>query len=609
MLIKIFGSRLSAVVSLIVLLCNVGCEPTEAVKKEKPSSDGIAEFQIRQISFLSDPSGTLGPTDVLASPCSNEFREFRRGIPSFGFTTAAIWCRVDLIGQSSVSVVAEIASTRLDHVTWYEVRDGKILREVSNGWQDGKRGEPAPGSYPSLRIAVYPKQSSMLLIRIWSECALTLPLAFSSEDDFARLTSRRGYMAHLQVGALIAVVATCLLLGLAFQDFLFILLGLYGIAGFTYGALYDPVLSLQPFPIPPSFSRIGCSLAASSASVMFIMFCGTYSGWRNMNAFDRLLLILAALLTIGLLLLHLTLSFRELNRIFGLVLTLTTCCGIWIISNPWRHKRESADLYVLICVLLAQAPALLFILQLEQFVPTLLSPQTLRFVPLPTIVSGITGVLIRRRQIAERLRLSTAQAQAGESEARLAALRFQLNPHMLLNCLTAVSALSWTAPQRIPVLIDNLAAILQSRLKPTPPQLWTLAEELHLARALVDLDRVRYTDNSTLAESIQPEAESCLVPEMLLQPLVENALKYGRTGSGPPTITICANVDEKRLVITINNKGTIDRTVKGSPGFGIGIRNIRERLELLYGRSAEFTVEEVPGHFKILLGLPASQQP
>lgn len=84
-------------------------------------------------------------------------------------------------------------------MTWYEVRDGKILREVSNGWHDGKRGEPAPGSYPSLRIEVNPQQSSTLLIRVCSECALTLPLAFSSEVTFAGLTSRRGYIAHLQV--------------------------------------------------------------------------------------------------------------------------------------------------------------------------------------------------------------------------------------------------------------------------------------------------------------------------------------------------------------------------------------------------------------------------
>jgi LytS/YehU family sensor histidine kinase len=264
---------------------------------------------------------------------------------------------------------------------------------------------------------------------------------------------------------------------------------------------------------------------------------------------------------------------------------------------------------VLLVVLLAHVPALLFILQLEQMVPTLLPPQSLRFVPLPTVVSGITCVLIRRRQSAEQLRFSIAQAQAGESEARLAALRMQLNPHMLLNCLTAVSALSRTAPERIPVLIDNLAAILQSRLKPTPPQLWTLAEELHLARALVELDHVRYTDSPALHESVQFQAESCLVPEMLLQPLVENALKYGRTGTEPPVICLSATVAGNRLAITISNKGAIGKAAHFSPGFGIGMQNIRQRLELLYGRAAKFEVEQTPGHFKAILGLPAVQQP
>lgn len=594
---------------LVVLLCSAGCDREGVVVNGKSSDAESASFRIQQITFLRDPSRTLGPNDVLGPTWTGEFREFRQGIPSFGFSTAAVWCRIDLIGRSSASVIAELASTRLDHVTWYEVRDGKILREVSNGWQDGKRGEPAPASYPALQIEMNPEQPCTLLFRVCSECALTLPVTLVSEEDFGGLTLRRGYIAHLQVGALIAVVATCLLLGLTFQDVLFVLLGLFGIAGFVYGALYDPVLSLQPFPIPPSFSRIGCSLAASVASFVLIMFCGAYSGWKQLSKFDRLLLILAALLTVGMLLLHLVLPFRSLNRILGLYLTFTECCGIWIISSPWRHKRESTDFYVLLGVLLAHAPALLFILQLEQFVPTLLPPQSLRFVPLPTVVSGITCVLIRRRQSAEQLRFSIAQAQAGESEARLAALRFQLNPHMLLNCLTAVSALSRTAPERIPVLIDNLAAILQSRLKPTPPQLWTLAEELHLARALVELDQVRYTDSPALHESVQLEAESCLVPEMLLQPLVENALKYGRSGSGPPNIRLCATAAGNRLVITISNNGAIGKPGHFSPGFGIGMLNIRQRLELLYGRAAKFEVEETPGHFKAVLGLPAVQQP
>lgn len=592
---------------LLGLLCGAGCDREIAVSKERSSDAESADFRIEQITFLRDPGGMLGPNDVLRPPWAGEFREFRRGIPSFGFSTDAVWCRIDLIGRSSASVVAELASTRLDHVTWYEVRDGKILWKVSNGWQDSKRGEPAPESYPALRIDVSPGQACTLLIRVCSECALTLPITLLREEDFGRLRLRRGYIAHLQIGALIAVVATCLLLGLNFQDVLLVLLSIFGIAGFVYGALYDPILSLQPFPIPPSFSRIGGSLAASSASFVLIMFCGVYSGWKQLSRIDRLLLIIAALLTVGMLLLHLILPFRSLNRILGLYLTFTECCGIWIISSPWRHKRESTDFYVLLVVLLAHAPALLFILQLEQIVPTWLSPQSLRFVSLPTVLSGITCVLMRRRQTAEQLRLSMAQAKAGESEARLAALRLQLNPHMLLNCLTAVSALSRTAPERIPILIDNLAAILQSRLKPTPPQLWTLGEELHLARALVELDHVRYTDSAALVESVQVEAESCLVPEMLLQPLVENALKYGRTGFGPPTISLRATVAGNRLVITISNNGAISKSGHFSPGFGIGILNTRQRLELLYGHAAKFKVEETPGHFRAELDLPAVQ--
>lgn len=590
------------------MFCASGCDGPVGVVTASGSSAQSTEFQIRQLAFLRDNSGSLGATDVLGPVWWEEFTEFGRGIPAFGFSEAAIWCRIDLRSRSASSVVAELASSRLDHVTWFEVRDGKILREVSNGWRDGKHGMPAPTVYPALQVDLSPDERCIVLVRVRSECALSLPLSVVSEGDFARVVVRRGYFAHVQVGASLSVVAMCLLLGLAFRNSQFTLLGLCCGAGFVYGVLYDPVLSLQSFSVSPSAARIGSSLAATITSLVMIFFCGVYAELQSLRTFDRRLLFTAILLTAGLLLLHLFIPFGILNRFHGLFLSLIECCGIWIISSPWRRKREAADFYVLIAVLLVHLPALVFILQLHQATPMLFPPQSLRFVALPTVASGLTCLLIRRRQHAQQLRISIAQAQAGESEARLAALRFQLNPHMLLNCLTAISELSRTAPERIPVLIEHLATILQSRLKPTPGQLWTLAEELHLARALVEVQHVRYGNSPSLQETVQADAETCLIPEMLLQPLVENALKYGRSDLGPPRITLDATVVGNRLTVTIGNTGIMGETEKIASGFGIGFANIRQRLDLLYAEAAEFHVVQSSEQFKVVLVVPALLQ-
>lgn len=568
----------------------------------------MSAFEIQQISYLVDPDRSLEPDDVLQPRFNSQFYESQNGIPNFGFSDAAVWCRVDLAGRSPASIVAELSSTRLDHVRWFEYREGKRLQAVSNGWRDNGPADSAPTSYPHLRLQLNSAQNTTILIRVSSECALTLPVSVFTAEEHSRASEQRSYVAHLQVGASLAVVAICILLGITFRDALFILLGGCCAAGFVYGVLYDPVLSLETFSIPPAASRVGCSIAAIVASIMMIIFCGAYCQLRNLSHFDRRLLLAAAFLTAALLPLHFVISFGTLNQFLGLFLSINECCGIWIISSPWRHKRESADFQVLIWVLLIHFPALLFVLQLQQIIPTYLPPQSVRFIALPTIVSGLACVLIRRRQLAERLRITAAQAQAGESEARLAALRFQLNPHMLLNCLTAISALAHTAPRRIPAIIDNLATILQSRLKPTPRQLWTLSEELQLARSLVELENLRYDDSVTFQESVQSDAEACLLPEMLLQPLIENALKYGRAESEPPSITLNACVNSDRLVITISNSNASNPTRKVAHGFGIGISNIRQRLDLLYGRRAEFRIDEEGEHCRIILAVPAVQQ-
>ncbi len=594
--------------SLILLLFGCGCDGWGAIHNKSPRETEPGDFEIQRISFLLDADRSLDPNEILNPRFSRQFYEFRYGIPSFGFSPVAVWCRIDLVGRSQVSVMAELASTRLDHVTWFEIREGERIREVSNGWRDNGWGKAALTSYPCLPIELDSGQSATILFRVTSECAITLPISVLTTEEHTRLSVRRSYVAHLQVGASLAVVAICILLGFAFRDMLFILLGLCCASGFMYGVFYDPVLSLQTFSISPAFSRVGCSIAAIVASIMMIMFCGVYCQLRNLNTFDRRLLLAASLLTVALLPLHLVISFRILNQILGLFLGITECCGIWIISSPWRNKRESADFQVLVWVLLIHFPALLFILQLQQMIPTYLPPQSLRFIALPTIVSGLVCVPIRRRQSAERLRVSTAQARAGESEARLAALRFQLNPHMLLKCLTAVSVLALTAPERIPALIDNLATILRSRLKPAPRHLWTLAEELQLARALVELENLRSNNSVAFQESLESDAETYLLPEMLLQPLIENALKDDGAESEPASITLHASVDTDRLVVTISNNKASNTTGKVTHGFGSGIANIRQRLELLYGRRAEFKMVEEDRCCQVTITFPAIRQ-
>ncbi|MFM7835039.1 MAG: histidine kinase, partial [Planctomycetaceae bacterium] len=154
-------------------------------------------------------------------------------------------------------------------------------------------------------------------------------------------------------------------------------------------------------------------------------------------------------------------------------------------------------------------------LQLNGWISIGLTPSSLRFMAMPVVFCSLFVVLVQRRQAIEQLRLKTAMAQGGEAEARLLALRYQLNPHMLMNSLSAISWLSSEAPQKIPRFIDNLSAILQSRLRPSSGQTWTVATEIQLAENLLELAAVRFGDQVGRSAEASVEASRCLLPEML----------------------------------------------------------------------------------------------
>jgi LytS/YehU family sensor histidine kinase len=159
---------------------------------------------------------------------------------------------------------------------------------------------------------------------------------------------------------------------------------------------------------------------------------------------------------------------------------------------------------------------------------------------------------------------------------------------MLMNCLTAISSLSRRAPEQIPALIHNLANILHARLKPATGFHWTLDQELKLARSLVALEQVRFDGHLHFSESISADAQSCSLPEMLLQPVVENALKYCSMDTRSPELRIEAFMGHDWLLIRVVNSLATDTDITLPEGFRIGHANIRERLDLTYGGRADF---------------------
>ncbi len=180
--------------------------------------------------------------------------------------------------------------------------------------------------------------------------------------------------------------------------------------------------------------------------------------------------------------------------------------------------------------------------------------------------------------------------------AELRSLRYQVNPHFLFNTLNSLSALVMTGKgQAAETMIQTLSAFYRRSLAEDPTGESLLEQEVALQRAYLDIETVRFPDRLKTRISVPEVLEDTIVPGMILQPLVENAVKYAvaRT-SKPVTVSIAAQEDFGRLVIEVSDDG-LGAPSGDKTGFGIGLANVRDRLEARYGNEASLVAGPAPG--------------
>ena len=215
----------------------------------------------------------------------------------------------------------------------------------------------------------------------------------------------------------------------------------------------------------------------------------------------------------------------------------------------------------------------------------------------------------------EALRRIKAETEAKEAQMHL--LRYQLNPHFLFNTLNSVSALvtSGRADDANRMLL-NLSTFLRFSLEQERVSMTTLREEITALELYLDIEKVRFSDRLELILQIAPEAYRCNVPSLLLQPLVENAVKYAISKSETGgVIQISANTNGSALNISVEDSGADsgaieDREASSSAaaGIGLGLQNIRERLETVFGSLAYCRSTTSPlGGMRIEVCIPAEE--
>jgi LytS/YehU family sensor histidine kinase len=196
-----------------------------------------------------------------------------------------------------------------------------------------------------------------------------------------------------------------------------------------------------------------------------------------------------------------------------------------------------------------------------------------------------SGIALRRRY--QRSEMERLQLEAAVQAAELRALKSQVNPHFLFNCLNNLRSLVAEDPERAREMMLRLSELLRYALEVSRHERVTLEEELSVVQAYLELESLQFEDRLHWDVVVTPEASKAKLPPMVVQQLVENAIKHGiskRPHGGE--ILIRGSVKEGALVIDVDNTGQLPAT----PGSGFGLENARQRMRLLSGELARLTL-------------------
>ena len=190
--------------------------------------------------------------------------------------------------------------------------------------------------------------------------------------------------------------------------------------------------------------------------------------------------------------------------------------------------------------------------------------------------------------------------------AELRSLRYQVNPHFLFNTLNSLSALVMTGKgQQAEKMIQSLSSFYRRSLAEDPTGDVSLEQEVALQRAYLEIEAARFPDRLVTRFDVPEALEDARVPGMILQPLIENAVKYAVAPTRQAvTVTIAAREEYGRLVVEVSDDGP-GAPKDGKAGFGIGLANVRDRLEARYGQDANLLAGPIgEGGWRAVLRLP-----
>jgi two-component system sensor histidine kinase AlgZ len=329
----------------------------------------------------------------------------------------------------------------------------------------------------------------------------------------------------------------------------------------------------------------------------------------------RLLLYLAAWTPILALLVYVTWMAGGIAW-WGAAAVLTPACLVYAFAclSPWyigrtrplRLSNLSGLLFTWGTASVAGSLVLVGSVRLTAFALRMAAPQLGPLFGMGVVLYLLSGGLHYAALAAEAGKEAAqhaAEARTLARDAELQALRMQLNPHFLFNSLHSIAALATTDGARAREMCVRLADLLRASLGLGDLESLPLGEELALARSYLEVEHVRFGERLRVDEDVEPACERCAIPALLLQPLVENAVKHGIAGMlEGGAIRLVARRQGVDVQVTVEN--AFDPEMPAPRKLGLGLEHVRRRLQIRYGDDATFHAGASDGVYRVVLRFP-----
>ncbi len=214
-------------------------------------------------------------------------------------------------------------------------------------------------------------------------------------------------------------------------------------------------------------------------------------------------------------------------------------------------------------------------------------------------------VMLFYEDLQEKLKVE-AELQTLVNEAELSALKSQINPHFLFNSLNSISSLTITNPDKAQEMVIKLSDFLRYTLSHDKEEKTSLEEEFNNLHRYLDIEKIRFGHRLNFTTNIPEECKKFLIPNMILQPLLENAIKHGVYNSTEEVLVeLNCRHNSENVIIEISNE--YDPESVNNKGSGIGLKNIRKRLQIIYKRHDLLEISAEKLIFRAILKLPISE--